>query len=282
MLRRLALPLLVVVSSAGSLAAVAAASESNGGIAAPGRPTIALVRCADGRTGECARGAALTITGASLQSVRTVTFLGRVGRRDDRTARPRRRNDEAVVVTIPGGTRSGPVAVASATGSVRGPRVRITAAVGPTTDATAQEPAATDPGVHVFPIRGTHDYGTSINRFGGGRGHQGQDILAACGTPLVAATSGTVLRATFDGRGGNYVVIQRADGRSEVYMHMRRPALVAKGDPVTAGQRVGEVGQTGHASACHLHFESWTAPGWYRGGQAVDPLSQLRSWDAAA
>lgn len=282
MSRRIALPLVIVVSVLGTPAGVAAASESNGGIAAPGRPSIVLVTCADGRTGECARGAALTITGASLQAVRTVTFLGRAGRTDDRSARPRRRNDDTVVVTVPAGTRSGPVAVASSTGTTRGPRVRITAAVAPASDVAGGTRIATDPGVHVFPIRGSHDYGTAVNGFGGGRGHQGQDVLAACGTPLVAATSGTVMRTRFDERGGHYVVIQRADGRSEVYMHMRRPALVDRGDVVTAGQPIGEVGETGRASACHLHFESWTAPGWYRGGRAVDPLPQLRSWYARA
>jgi murein DD-endopeptidase MepM/ murein hydrolase activator NlpD len=36
------------------------------------------------------------------------------------------------------------------------------------------------------------------------------------------------------------------------------------------------VGQTGRASTCHLHFELWTAPGWYEGGEAVDPEQLLR------
>ena len=279
---RFALPLLAAVSTLGPLSSVASATSSNGGIAAPGRPSIELVTCSDGQTGACARGASLTISGGSLQAVRTVTFLGRAGRADDRSARPAQRHDDAIVVTVPAGTRSGPVAVASSTGTTRGPRVRITTAITPSGDAAGDAPATTDRGVHVFPIRGAHDYGTFVNQFGGGRGHQGQDVLAACGTPLVAATSGEVIHSAFDGRAGNYVVILRADDRSEVYMHMRGAAIVSKGDSVTAGQRIGEVGETGHASACHLHFESWTAPGWYRGGEAVDPLPQLRGWDASA
>jgi murein DD-endopeptidase MepM/ murein hydrolase activator NlpD len=40
------------------------------------------------------------------------------------------------------------------------------------------------------------------------------------------------------------------------------------------------VGETGRASGCHLHFELWTAPGWYKGGRAVDPLPTLRRWDS--
>jgi len=48
------------------------------------------------------------------------------------------------------------------------------------------------------------------------------------------------------------------------------------------GQPIGFVGRTGDATACHLHFEMWPAPGWYTGGSAVDPLPSLKSWDVAA
>jgi murein DD-endopeptidase MepM/ murein hydrolase activator NlpD len=37
---------------------------------------------------------------------------------------------------------------------------------------------------------------------------------------------------------------------------------------------------TGDATACHLHFEIWTAPGWYEGGSPIDPLPYLEKWDA--
>jgi len=40
-----------------------------------------------------------------------------------------------------------------------------------------------------------------------------------------------------------------------------------------------ERGETGDASACHLHFEMWAAPGWYEGGSPIDPLSYLEKWD---
>jgi murein DD-endopeptidase MepM/ murein hydrolase activator NlpD len=36
----------------------------------------------------------------------------------------------------------------------------------------------------------------------------------------------------------------------------------------------------GRASGCHLHFEMWTAPGWYQGGDVFDPLPELTRWDA--
>jgi hypothetical protein len=145
---------------------------------------------------------------------------------------------------------------------------------------TQQSPPFT---VHdaTFPIQGRHDLGQSAtNNFGGGRGHKGQDMFAACGTPLVAARLGKVQFAAFQSRAGNYAVLQSTDGQSYVYMHMRDRALVKKGDVVYAGQPVGFVGQTGQATGCHLHFELWTAPGWYTGGRAVDPLPDLTRWDA--
>jgi murein DD-endopeptidase MepM/ murein hydrolase activator NlpD len=82
-------------------------------------------------------------------------------------------------------------------------------------------------------------------------------------------------------RAGNYVVID-ADktGRDMVYMHLRDPALAEKGQHVATGQPLGFVGDTGRADGCHLHFELWSAPGWYTGGSAIDPLPHLRSWAA--
>lgn len=133
---------------------------------------------------------------------------------------------------------------------------------------------------HIFPIRGRHDLGqTATNNFGGGRGHQGQDMFARCGAPLVAARGGKVQQAGFQSRAGNYVVVQRSDGRSYTYMHMRRAPLVEMGDRVYTGQPIGEVGETGRATGCHLHFEMWSPPGWYEGGEPFDPLPELRDWD---
>lgn len=149
----------------------------------------------------------------------------------------------------------------------------VSAAAGPTAEFELLD--------HVFPIRGEHDLGQgAVNGFGGGRGHQGQDMFAACGTPLVAARGGTVQRATHQSRAGNYLVIGEDSGESAVYMHMSKPALVKAGQRVRTGQPIGVVGQTGRASGCHLHFELWTAPGWYAGGKPVDTLGLLTAWDA--
>jgi murein DD-endopeptidase MepM/ murein hydrolase activator NlpD len=134
---------------------------------------------------------------------------------------------------------------------------------------------------HRFPILGRYSFGGSGAAFGGSRGHQGHDVFARCGTPLVAAHGGVVEYAGYHGRAGNYLVIDNEDADSDyAYMHLRDAPLVAKGERVLTGQPIGFVGSTGSATACHLHFEAWSAPGWYRGGQPVDPLSALRAWAA--
>jgi murein DD-endopeptidase MepM/ murein hydrolase activator NlpD len=61
---------------------------------------------------------------------------------------------------------------------------------------------------------------------------------------------------------------------------MRAPSPFAPGDHLTTGEIIGNVGDTGDATACHLHFEMWSAPGWYNGGHPFDPLPSLQQWDA--
>ena len=167
-------------------------------------------------------------------------------------------------------------------------RVRITArdphgySVVRATTVTVSPPAPSSD--HRFPVAGPHSFAGGGGRFGapraGGYAHEGQDVPAACGTPLVAARGGLVKMTGQQARAGNYLVID-ADktGWDMVYMHLRDPALVAKGSHVATGQTVGFVGDTGDAEGCHLHFEQWSAPGWYTGGRAVDPLAALMSWD---
>jgi murein DD-endopeptidase MepM/ murein hydrolase activator NlpD len=138
--------------------------------------------------------------------------------------------------------------------------------------------------VYTFPILGPHDFGGPEDRFGApraGHTHQGQDILAACGLPVVAARGGRVQYAGYEGAAGNYVVIDGVGTPYDTaYMHLAQPSPLRTGDPVLTGQPIGIVGDTGDATACHLHFELWGPPGWYEGGSPVDPLPYLRTWDA--
>lgn len=136
----------------------------------------------------------------------------------------------------------------------------------------------------AHPVDGRHDYGIAgEGRFGTGRSghmHQGQDVFARCGTPVVATHAGTVQFEEFQASAGNYVVIDE-DGTHEdtVYMHLRDRARPEEGVHVDTGETIGAVGDTGDASECHLHFERWRAPGWYEGGQPIDPLAALKRWE---
>ncbi len=131
-----------------------------------------------------------------------------------------------------------------------------------------------------FPIRGAHTLAASeMQRFGGPRGHQGSDHFAKCGTPLAAWTSGVVQFNSNQGAAGNYVVVQRANGESYAYMHMLKRSTAKVGSKVFAGQRLGQVSDSGRASGCHLHIELWTAPGWYKGGKPYDSLPLMKRLD---
>jgi murein DD-endopeptidase MepM/ murein hydrolase activator NlpD len=136
---------------------------------------------------------------------------------------------------------------------------------------------------YAFPLLGAHDFGSAEARFGAARSghtHQGQDVMASCGVPVVAARGGRVRYAGYEGAAGNYIVIDgRGTGYDTVYMHLRQPSPFHTGDVVRTGQPIGIVGDTGDATACHLHFEMWTAPGWYEGGSPIDPLPYLKRWD---
>lgn len=131
---------------------------------------------------------------------------------------------------------------------------------------------------HKFPVRARHSYGDGL---GGGRGHQGQDVFADCGTNLVAARAGKVKWKAYQGGGAGYYVVIRGkkSGKDYVYMHLKRKATVHEGERVRTGEKIGEVGQTGNASGCHLHFELWSKPGWYEGGKVLNPTRPLKRWD---
>lgn len=151
-----------------------------------------------------------------------------------------------------------------------------TVSPGPTTASPAPPTASGGPS-QVFPVPVKHSFGDG---FGAGRGHQGVDIFAPCGSFLIAVTNARVVRKAFQSRAGNYVVLRNKKlKRDYVYMHMQAPSPLRKKQKVVPGQFVGAMGDTGRASGCHLHFEIWKGK-WYRGGRAINPMSSLLSWDA--
>jgi murein DD-endopeptidase MepM/ murein hydrolase activator NlpD len=143
------------------------------------------------------------------------------------------------------------------------------------------QPTSAELGAHRFPIAGPFDWGGPDARFGAkrrGHRHQGQDLAAASGTPVVSPYRGVVTAVQYQARGaGHYVVIDGPD-YDYVFMHLRTGSIVVRqGQRVRTGQRIGDVGSTGESSGPHLHFEVWVG-GWYADGHPIDPLPLLEAW----
>ncbi len=132
-----------------------------------------------------------------------------------------------------------------------------------------------------FPIRGRHTYGDGIGAPRSGHTHQGQDVFARCGTPLVAARGGRVQWKAYHASAGYYLVIDgKKTGHDYAYMHLKKRSRLHRGERVRTGQKIGQVGESGNASGCHLHMEEWTAPGWYEGGHFSRSITRhLKKWD---
>ncbi|HEX5910645.1 MAG TPA: M23 family metallopeptidase [Thermoleophilaceae bacterium] len=232
-------------------------------------------RCAPGR--KVRPGSLVLVRGLRLGAVRDAVLQGGRGRADDLRARVSNQRFASFRMRVPDKAITGNF-------SAREPRRR---SPGRRLTVQAPAPVPVPPGAAagVFPVRGTHDFGSAGSRFGAGRSghtHQGQDVMAACGVPLVSATPGTVQATGYQSAAGNYLVIRgSAPVQDYVYMHLPAAPLVKKGAVVAAGQPVGAVGRSGNAQGCHLHFEIWSAPGWYDGGAPFDPLPQLQAWEAA-
>jgi murein DD-endopeptidase MepM/ murein hydrolase activator NlpD len=135
----------------------------------------------------------------------------------------------------------------------------------------------------IFPVQGAYTLGGDGARFGAprrGHSHQGQDIIAAEGTPVVSPRAGFVTWRAYQAEGaGHYVVVRADDARDYVFMHLQDGSIaVEKGQGVAAGEPIGAVGATGRADGAHLHFEIWPH-GWFAdGSEPIDPLPDLLAW----
>ncbi|EGO8007312.1 phage tail tip lysozyme [Enterococcus faecalis] len=120
----------------------------------------------------------------------------------------------------------------------------------------------------VNPVRSSYTITQEWDEIGWGTTviHGGIDIAsvpAGSMPPVYVARSGTVETVTYDGTGGNYVVIRHDDGYWTYYGHLDSVNL-SVGDKVTTNSRVGIMGATGLASGVHLHFEVWKGAQWQR------------------
>ncbi|MCU7791223.1 phage tail spike protein [Enterococcus faecalis] len=118
------------------------------------------------------------------------------------------------------------------------------------------------------PVRSTYTITQEWDQIGWGTNviHGGIDIAsvpAGTSPSVYVARSGTVETVTYDGTGGNYVVVKHDDGYWTYYGHLDSVDLVV-GEKVTTNSRVGIMGSTGLAKGIHLHFEVWKGGQWQR------------------
>lgn len=107
-------------------------------------------------------------------------------------------------------------------------------------------------GNRIHPILGTQQF------------HNGLDMAASSGTPILAAYDGDVVAAAYSGSMGNYIMINHGSGLYTIYMHCSA-LYVSKGQSVSKGQNIAAVGSTGRSTGPHLHFSvrlngSYTSP----------------------
>lgn len=132
--------------------------------------------------------------------------------------------------------------------------------------------------MQVFPVQGRSQFADTWGAArDGGRTHEGTDIFAAVGTPVVAVDQGQARKAD-DPKGGQVIYLSALDGTRYYYAHLSGYA----GDfprSVRAGEMLGYVGTTGNAQGTspHLHFEIHPA-----GGAAVNPSDALRAVQSTA
>jgi murein DD-endopeptidase MepM/ murein hydrolase activator NlpD len=137
----------------------------------------------------------------------------------------------------------------------------------------------------AIPVQGVKQ-GELVDTFtqarAGGRVHDAIDIMAAEGTPVIAAADGTIEKLFFSNGGGGITIYERSnDGKwTYYYAHLQAYAPgLAEGQRVRQGQVIGRVGHTGNANAAgpHLHFAiNRMGPGqkWYQ-GEPINPYPLL-------
>ncbi len=105
------------------------------------------------------------------------------------------------------------------------------------------------------PGRVSSRYGHRTDPVNGKRGfHEGVDLKGRSGDPILATADGTVTKAFWNGGYGKYIEIAHGNGYVTKFAHMKK-MLVKKGDKVTRGQKIGQVGNSGRSTGSHLHYE---------------------------
>jgi hypothetical protein len=166
--------------------------------------------------------------------------------------------------------------------------VPATSPAAPALEVGVPTPAQTVADGAVFPVQGTHNFGGAENRYGAPRSgyfHEGQDVLTAEGTPVVAPLGGTISSTSYQASGAGYYIVEHtAIGFDFMYAHCKAATtVVSAGQTVSPGSAICQAGQTGDATAPHLHFEMWV-DGWHESSasHSIDPLPYLEAWEHGA
>ena len=149
---------------------------------------------------------------------------------------------------------------------------------GTTEPAASESQPQTKPSRRTAPVKGETVTGHAVDALSYNqttrdwRTHDGIDIAAVAGTEVCAAADGTVYTVYEDETMGTTVVIRHDGDYTTRYSSLAQQVVVKPGDPVTAGQTIGQVGNTAlleNAIGDHLHFSVSC------GGKAVDPAQFL-------
>jgi murein DD-endopeptidase MepM/ murein hydrolase activator NlpD len=158
---------------------------------------------------------------------------------------------------------------------VAAPKKKVAAAPARPTKARATRKRADVPAVpiagYVCPVRGRTSFTDTWGDARSGHRHQGTDVMAAYGAPVVAVISGTIETA-YSSSGGISLYLRGTDGNEYFYAHNSRNTA-STGQHVVTGEVIAYVGTSGNApsNAPHVHFERH--PG---GGAPVNPYPWLR------
>jgi hypothetical protein len=259
------------------LGATDSASAGPGGAFASDPARITAVRCVAGCAGvdSAAAGSVLRVRGRAMREVAKIVFLGGPGDGDNATAPAAHQRNESVDVVVPAKAVSGRLRAVNGDGA-RSAASRATVALVRLADNVLVASWPLGPLVPGIVRTVTWDGAVAglpqptgryeFRVFGDAAGRrprrprQAQPARPARRQLLVINGAGTDV--------------------DYAYMHLRRPSPLQKGQAVGTGEPIGEVGDTGDADGCHLHFEMWSGPGWYTGGAPLDPLPYLQAWDA--
>jgi len=121
----------------------------------------------------------------------------------------------------------------------------------------------------AMPVKNSFRYTSGFGRRWG-RAHEGIDMAAPTGTPVVAPGDGVVTFAGRQGAYGNLIKIEHELGVETRYGHLSR-IRVRVGQRVSQGELIGDIGNTGRSTGPHLHYEV------RMNGRAVDPMSFIKA-----